>query len=89
MVNDQLTVNVYGATWCSDCCRTKKYLGEQRIHYNWYDIEIPGTEGEKALQFVYDANLELSGKPKRKIPAVEVTFSYPRKKIQMGEKKKL
>lgn len=79
MVNDQLTVNVYGATWCSDCRRTKKYLGEQRIHYNWYDIEIPGPEGEKALQFVYDANLELSGKPKRKIPAVEVIRNGDRK----------
>ncbi|MHA1932126.1 MAG: FAD-dependent oxidoreductase [Promethearchaeota archaeon] len=72
MVNGELEVNVYGATWCSDCRRTKKYLGEQRIHYNWYDIEIPGTEGENALQFVYDTNQEVLGKPKRKIPAVEV-----------------
>jgi thioredoxin reductase (NADPH) len=72
MVYGELEVNVYGATWCSDCRRTKKYLGEQRIHYNWYDIEIPGPEGEKALQFVYDTNQELLGKPKRKIPAVEV-----------------
>ena len=71
-MNEQLIVNVYGATWCSDCRRTKKYLGEQRIHYNWYDIEIPGSEGERALQFVYDANLELFGRPKRKIPSIEV-----------------
>ena len=72
MLNNELEVNVYGATWCSDCRRTKKYLGEQRIHYNWYDIEIPDAEGERALQFVYDANQEIFGKPKRKIPAVEV-----------------
>lgn len=32
-------LTVYGATWCSDCKRTKKFLGEQRVHYNWVDIE--------------------------------------------------
>ncbi len=32
-------LTVYGATWCSDCKRSKKFLGEQRIHYNWVDIE--------------------------------------------------
>jgi thioredoxin reductase (NADPH) len=30
---------VYGATWCGDCKRSKKFLGEQRIHYTWVDIE--------------------------------------------------
>ncbi len=30
---------VYGATWCSDCKRAKKFLGEQRIHYHWIDVE--------------------------------------------------
>src|SRR5262245_593213 len=32
-------LTVYGATWCSDCKRAKKFLGEQRIHYNWVDVE--------------------------------------------------
>jgi thioredoxin reductase (NADPH) len=32
-------LTVYGATWCSDCKRAKKFLGEQRIHYDWVDIE--------------------------------------------------
>lgn len=30
---------VYGATWCPDCRRAKQFLGEQRVHYNWVDIE--------------------------------------------------
>jgi Glutaredoxin len=30
-------LTVYGATWCSDCKRAKKFLGEQRIHYDWVD----------------------------------------------------
>lgn len=33
------SLTVYGATWCSDCKRTKKFLGEQRVHYNWVDVE--------------------------------------------------
>jgi len=32
-------LTVYGATWCSDCKRAKKFLGEQRIHYDWVDVE--------------------------------------------------
>jgi thioredoxin reductase (NADPH) len=32
-------LTVYGATWCSDCKRAKKFLGEQRIHFNWIDVE--------------------------------------------------
>ena len=30
---------IYGTTWCSDCKRAKKFLGEQRIHYDWVDVE--------------------------------------------------
>ena len=32
-------LTVYGATWCSDCKRAKKFLGEQRVHYHWIDVE--------------------------------------------------
>ena len=32
-------ITVYGATWCTDCKRAKQFLGEQRVHYNWVDIE--------------------------------------------------
>lgn len=32
-------LTVYGATWCPDCRRAKQFLGEQRIHYTWVDIE--------------------------------------------------
>lgn len=32
-------LTVYGAPWCGDCKRAKKFLGEQRVHYNWVDIE--------------------------------------------------
>ncbi len=32
-------IAVYGAPWCPDCRRAKKFLGEQRIPYAWVDID--------------------------------------------------
>ncbi|MFX1512594.1 MAG: FAD-dependent oxidoreductase, partial [Promethearchaeota archaeon] len=65
-------INIYGANWCSDCRRTKKYLGEQRIHYNWYDIEKETPEGRDAYEYVLSMNKDVYGIPKRKIPVVEI-----------------
>ena len=38
-------VTVYGAYWCPDCRRAKKFLGEQFVPYRWVDIE-QDKEGE-------------------------------------------
>jgi thioredoxin reductase (NADPH) len=35
----QTNITVYGANWCPDCRRAKKFLGEHRVHYTWIDIE--------------------------------------------------
>ena len=32
-------VTVYGAPWCPDCRRAKKFLGEQRVVFDWVDID--------------------------------------------------
>src|SRR5438477_2880081 len=32
-------IKVYGTLWCSDCKRTKKFFGEQRVHYDFVDID--------------------------------------------------
>ncbi len=32
-------VKVYGAPWCPDCRTSKQFLGEQRIPYDWFDID--------------------------------------------------
>ena len=45
-------LTMYGAPWCSDCKRAKKFLGEQRIHYDWIDVE-QDTDG---LAFVEQVN---------------------------------
>ncbi len=65
-------INIYGANWCSDCRRTKKYLGEQRIHYNWFDIEKETPEGKAAYEYVLSSNEKKYGIAKRKIPVVEI-----------------
>jgi thioredoxin reductase (NADPH) len=39
-------ITVYGAYWCPDCRRAKKFLGEQFIPYRWVDIE-QDKEGEQ------------------------------------------
>lgn len=45
-------VTVYGATWCTDCKRAKKFLGEQRVHYHWIDVE----QDAAGLAFVEGVN---------------------------------
>lgn len=32
-------ITVYGAYWCPDCRRSKRFLSEHQIAYNWVDIE--------------------------------------------------
>ncbi len=32
-------VKVYGAPWCPDCRRSKQFLGEMRVAYEWIDID--------------------------------------------------
>ena len=34
----QPKLTVYGATWCPDCKRAKKFLSEQLIPYTWVDL---------------------------------------------------
>lgn len=46
-------IRVFGAPWCPDCKRSKQFLGEQRIPYDWIDIEQDET-GRKYVQQVDD-----------------------------------
>lgn len=33
-------ITVYGANWCPDCRRAKQFLGEQRVAYDWIDLDV-------------------------------------------------
>lgn len=45
-------ITLYGAYWCPDCRRSKKFLGEQFIPFKWVDIE----QDKEAEQFVLQKN---------------------------------
>jgi thioredoxin reductase (NADPH) len=45
-------IKVYGAPWCPDCRRSKQFLGEQRIAYDWIDID----RDRDAAAFVREKN---------------------------------
>lgn len=45
-------ITLYGAHWCPDCRRSKMFLGEHQIPYQWVDIEQDG----EAEQFVVEKN---------------------------------
>lgn len=32
-------ITVYGAPWCPDCKRAKQFLNEQRVPYDWVDVD--------------------------------------------------
>jgi len=41
-------IKVYGAPWCPDCKRSKKFLAEHRVPYDWIDID----QGAEGLRYV-------------------------------------
>jgi thioredoxin reductase (NADPH) len=54
-------ITVYGTTWCGDCRRSKQFLGEQGIHYDFVDIEKDAA----AAAYVEEVN-----NGKRTIPVI-------------------
>ena len=46
-------ITVYGASWCTDCRRAKMFLGEQRIHFHWVDIE-QDADGQALVEKLND-----------------------------------
>jgi thioredoxin reductase (NADPH) len=46
------TITMYGTVWCGDCKRAKKFLGEQRVQYEYVDVE----QDAEGLAFVKRVN---------------------------------
>ena len=47
-----MTIRMYGTLWCSDCKRAKQFFGEQRVQYEFIDIDA-NPEG---MRIVEEAN---------------------------------
>src|SRR5690242_17178877 len=45
-------ITLYGTLWCSDCKRSKKFFGEQRVHYKFVDVD----SDKDGLAFVEKVN---------------------------------
>ena len=45
-------ITVMGSSWCSDCKRAKRFLGDQQVEYKWVDVE----QDAEARKFVEDHN---------------------------------
>ena len=48
----QQRIRVYGAPWCPDCKQVKQFFNEQRVPYEWNDID----QDEEARAYVQRAN---------------------------------
>jgi len=48
MSKDQITM--YGADWCGDCRRSKKFLDENKVAYNYIDVEADESAAEKVIE---------------------------------------
>jgi len=42
-------IKLYGAPWCPDCKRSKKFLAEHRVKYDWLDIDAD-AEARKVVE---------------------------------------
>jgi thioredoxin reductase (NADPH) len=53
-----IPIKLYGTDWCSDCKRSKRFLGEQRIHYQYINIE-ENTEGQAFVRELQKGGLTI------------------------------
>lgn len=61
-------VVVYGAAWCGDCVRSKRFLDEHAVEYEYRDIMAQPELADEVVQHNIDAGFG----PKRRIPVILV-----------------
>jgi glutaredoxin-like protein len=48
----QTSIKVYGAEWCPDCHRSKSYLEQQKVLFEWIDVD----QNPSAQDYVREVN---------------------------------
>jgi len=43
-------VTMYGAEWCGDCRRSKKFLDSNNVEYTYIDVEADKTAADKVVE---------------------------------------
>ncbi len=51
-------IKLYGTDWCSDCKRSKRFLGEQRVRYEYVNIE-ENMEGQAFVRELQKGGLTI------------------------------
>ena len=44
-----MSIDFYGAAWCSDCRRSKKLMEELGVDFNYIDVEADESASEKVI----------------------------------------
>jgi mycoredoxin len=42
---------MYGADWCGDCRRSKRFLDENNVTYQYIDVEVDPAAAEKVIEY--------------------------------------
>ena len=43
-------ITMYGAEWCGDCRRSKKFLDANNVKYNYIDVEADAAASNKVIE---------------------------------------
>lgn len=44
------TVTMYGADWCGDCRRSKRFLDTNNVSYEYVDVEVDISASDKVIE---------------------------------------
>src|SRR3954462_7510869 len=59
MAQDELmTITMYGTGWCSDCKRAKQFFGEQRVRYDFIDVDAD-PDGRELVERLNDGKTSI------------------------------
>ena len=63
-----MKIVLYGADWCPDCIRSKRFLAEHKIEYEFKDLQKDPSLAEKVVEL----NVKLGNGPNRSIPTIVI-----------------
>lgn len=43
-------VTMYGAAWCGDCRRSKRFMEENNVAFNYIDVEVDLSAADKVIE---------------------------------------
>lgn len=43
-------ITMYGAEWCGDCRRSKRFLDANNVKYNYIDVEADTAASDKVIE---------------------------------------